>query len=73
MSETAFTGELNDQTTQAASSRLTVRWALKRALIGTAILFVSIAGAAWLLHATIKPDAAANTAPPNVPHVSINN
>lgn len=33
-------------------------WALKRALIGTFILFVTIGGAAWLLYAAIEPDSA---------------
>jgi hypothetical protein len=33
-------------------------WALKRALLGTLILLVTIAGAAWLLYAAIEPETA---------------
>lgn len=34
-------------------------WALRRALLGLAILAVSIGGAAWLLYAAIDPDVEA--------------
>ncbi|MEW5962064.1 MAG: hypothetical protein AB1749_00730 [Pseudomonadota bacterium] len=33
-------------------------WALKRALIGTLILLVTIGSAAWLLYAAIEPESA---------------
>jgi cation transporter-like permease len=49
----------------------TLQWALKRALLGLVILFVTIAAAATLLYASIDPDeegvpsltAPADTAP----------
>ncbi|HET6322353.1 MAG TPA: hypothetical protein VFF87_09920 [Hyphomicrobium sp.] len=34
----------------------TLQWALKRALLGLVILFVTVATAAMLLHASIDPD-----------------
>ena len=34
----------------------TLQWALKRALLGIVILFVTIAAAATLLYASIEPD-----------------
>lgn len=34
---------------------LTIGWALRRALLGIAILFVVISTAAWLLYASIDP------------------
>jgi hypothetical protein len=36
----------------------TLQWALKRALLGVVILFVTVALAATLLYASIEPDAA---------------
>jgi len=35
----------------------TLGWALKRALLAILILFVFVAGAAWLLYASIDPEA----------------
>lgn len=40
------------------SPRLTLGWALRRALLGIAILFVMFGGGAWLLYTTIEPDRA---------------
>lgn len=37
---------------------VSLAWALKRALIGTLILFVAVGGAAWLLYAAIEPEPA---------------
>lgn len=37
------------------ASRITFGWFLKRAIIGIAILVVSIGGMAWLTHASIDP------------------
>ncbi len=37
------------------ASRITVGWFLKRAIIGIAILVVSIGSMAWLTHASIDP------------------
>lgn len=39
-------------------NRLSLAWALKRALLGVAILFVMFGGGAWLLYSTIEPDRA---------------
>ncbi len=39
-------------------NRLSLAWALKRALLGFAILFVMFGGGAWLLYSTIEPDRA---------------
>lgn len=36
----------------------TLRWALRRAALGVAILFVAVSVAAWLLYAGIEPDRA---------------
>jgi hypothetical protein len=33
----------------------TLGWALRRALLGLLILFISVTGAAWLLYASIDP------------------
>lgn len=41
-----------------AAPRFGLVWALKRALLGFAILFVMFGGGAWLLYATIEPDRA---------------
>lgn len=35
---------------------VTLRWFLKRSLIGIAILMVAMGGLAWLTHASIDPD-----------------
>jgi hypothetical protein len=40
---------------RVASPRPGVGWALRRALLGVVILFVFVAGAAWLLHNSIDP------------------
>jgi len=44
-------------------SRLTLAWALKRTLLGVAILIIFIGGMAWLMHAAIDPTADARTIP----------
>lgn len=44
-----------------SSNRLTLGWALRRALLGIAILFVFVGGLAWLLHTTIEPTAEASS------------
>jgi zona occludens toxin (predicted ATPase) len=38
--------------------RLTLGWALRRAMLGLLILFVMFGGGAWLLYSTIEPDRA---------------
>jgi len=40
---------------RAASTRASLGWALRRALLGIAILTVVVAGAAWLLYSSIDP------------------
>ncbi len=46
------------KTTAAAGRNFGLAWALKRALLGLAILVVMFGGGAWLLYATIDPDRA---------------
>jgi hypothetical protein len=41
--------------------RSVAAWAVRRSLIGLAILTVVVAGSAWLLHASIDPAAEAPT------------
>lgn len=41
--------------TRTGAGKFGLLWALKRALLGTAILVVSIGGLAWLTHAAIDP------------------
>lgn len=38
-----------------AAAKFGLMWALKRALLGTAILVVALGGLAWLTHAAIDP------------------
>lgn len=42
-------------------------WALKRTLLGIAILSVSVGAAAWLLYATIEPETADASETPRTP------
>jgi hypothetical protein len=42
--------------TDVVLRRPTLQWALKRAILGFVILFVTVAAAATLLHASIDPD-----------------
>ncbi len=45
-----------------SSPRLTLRWALKRALLGISILVIGVGGLAWLTHAAIDQNSDANAA-----------
>ncbi|HML42699.1 MAG: hypothetical protein JNN24_15830 [Hyphomicrobium zavarzinii] len=52
------------QSVQRTSVRpVTVRWFLKRTLIGIAILMVAMGGLAWLTYASIDPDLDGDLAP----------
>lgn len=42
----------------AAAPRFGLLWAVKRALLGIAILVVMFGGGAWLMYETIEPDRA---------------
>ena len=48
--------------TVAALRVPTLGWALRRALLAILILFISVAGSAWLLYASIDPDEDATPA-----------
>ena len=53
-----MTGQLQGtggNTVTTSPRLLDARWALRRALLGLAILAVGIAGMAWLTHASINP------------------
>jgi len=55
---TDMTGQLQGtggNTVTTSPRLLDARWALRRALLGLAILAVGIAGMAWLTHASINP------------------
>jgi hypothetical protein len=43
----------------AAAPRKSWGWALRRAAVGLAMLTLFVVASAWLLHASIDPDAAA--------------
>jgi len=49
--------EEQTMTAMVQPHRLTVGWAVRRALLGILILFVSIGGMAWLLHTSIDTTA----------------
>jgi len=53
---TTTTPERVEGTSVVALQAPTLQWALKRTLLGIAILFVTIAVAATLLYASIDPD-----------------
>ncbi len=55
--DVGMTGFGDQASTQVAdpASRITIGWFLKRAIIGIAILVVSIGSMAWLTHASIDP------------------
>jgi hypothetical protein len=42
---------------------VTLRWFLKRTLIGIAILLIAMGGLAWLTYASIDPDLDGDAAP----------
>jgi hypothetical protein len=44
----------------------TLGWALRRAALGLLILLVMVVLAAWLFYASIEPDEAAASAPPQI-------
>jgi len=46
----------------APHSHIGATWFIKRAIMAVLILFVSIGGGAWLLHASIEPTLDANAA-----------
>lgn len=48
------------------ASRITFGWFLKRAIMGIAILVVSIGGMAWLTHASIDPSQELDAANENI-------
>lgn len=48
-------GEIVDRANVQAAAPVTVGWFVRRTFIGFAILFVSVGGMAWLMHASIDP------------------
>lgn len=46
----------------APHAHIDATWFIKRAIMAVLILFISIGGGAWLLHASIEPTLDANAA-----------
>jgi len=67
MTQSVITQETAQSINPHLSTRLTLRWALKRALLGLTIMVVVISGSAWLLYTTIDQNVGDERTNPLVP------